>query len=62
MRRFLLALLFFVGLVAIWAALGHAKIWSPVLLPSPLSVLDYLAGVCWLGISSALPLDFRWGF
>jgi len=44
MRRFLLALLFFVGLVAIWAALGHAKIWSPVLLPSPLSVLDYLAG------------------
>src|SRR6184192_4554272 len=42
MRRTLLAVLFFVALVAIWAALVHAKIWSPVLLPSPRSVMDYL--------------------
>ena len=42
MRRTLFAALFFVGLVAIWAALVQAKIWSPVLLPSPRSVLDYL--------------------
>jgi sulfonate transport system permease protein len=42
MRRSLLALLFFVGLVAIWTAMVRAKIWSPVLLPSPGNVLDYL--------------------
>ena len=42
MRRTLLAVLFFVGLVAIWAALVNAKIWSPVLLPSPRNVVDYL--------------------
>jgi len=42
MRRTLLALLFFVALVAIWVALVRAKIWSPVLLPSPRSVMDYL--------------------
>jgi NitT/TauT family transport system permease protein len=42
MRRALLAILFFVALVAIWAALVRAQIWSPVLLPSPRSVLDYL--------------------
>ena len=42
MRRTLLAILFFVGLVAIWTAMFRAKIWSPVLLPSPQNVLDYL--------------------
>jgi NitT/TauT family transport system permease protein len=42
MRRALLAILFFVALLAIWAALVRAEIWSPVLLPSPRSVLDYL--------------------
>jgi NitT/TauT family transport system permease protein len=42
MRRILLALLFFIALVAIWAVLAHAEIWSPVLLPSPRSVWDYL--------------------
>ncbi len=42
MRRILLAVLFFIALVAIWAALAHAEIWSPVLLPSPRSVWDYL--------------------
>src|SRR5437899_5385227 len=42
MRRTLLAVLFFVALVAIWAALVNAKVWSPVLLPSPRNVVDYL--------------------
>jgi len=42
MRRTLLAVLFFVALLAIWTALVRANIWSPVLLPSPRAVLDYL--------------------
>ncbi|HZR79204.1 MAG TPA: ABC transporter permease [Chthoniobacterales bacterium] len=42
MRRALFAILFFAALVGIWFALVRAKIWSPVLLPSPGSVLDYL--------------------
>jgi len=44
MRRTLLAILFFVALVAIWTAIVRAKFWSPVLLPSPLNVWDYLVG------------------
>ena len=42
MRRVFLAVLFFVVLVAMWAAIVRAQIWSPVLLPSPGSVFDYL--------------------
>jgi NitT/TauT family transport system permease protein len=42
MTRALLAILFFVVLIAIWTGIVHAQIWSPVLLPSPLSVWDYL--------------------
>jgi NitT/TauT family transport system permease protein len=42
MRRALLAILFFVAIVVIWGLLVRAEIWSPVLLPSPRSVLDYL--------------------
>lgn len=42
MRRTLLALTFFAALVAVWAALVRAKIWSPVLLPSPRNVGEYL--------------------
>ena len=37
-----MALLFFVVLLAIWSAAVRAKIWSPVLLPGPLSVWEYL--------------------
>ena len=44
MKRAILAILFFGALVAIWSALVRAEIWSPVLLPSPGAVLDYLAG------------------
>lgn len=44
MRRTVLALLFFAVLVAIWAAVVRAKIWSPILLPSPQSVGTYILG------------------
>src|SRR5438045_1174419 len=44
MRRALLAILFFIALVAIWLAIVRAKIWSPILLPSPASVAEYLKG------------------
>jgi NitT/TauT family transport system permease protein len=42
MRRTLLAALFYVALLAIWTAMVRAKIWSPVLLPSPADVWHYL--------------------
>ena len=44
MRRALLATLFFIVLVAIWHFLVKAGVYSPVLLPSPKSVGDYLVG------------------
>jgi ABC-type nitrate/sulfonate/bicarbonate transport system, permease component len=44
MKRFLLAALFFAVLLMIWEALFRAKIWSPVLLPSPRQVAVYLEG------------------
>ncbi|MBH0197535.1 MAG: ABC transporter permease, partial [Nitrospira sp.] len=40
--RWLVASLFFSALVVVWHLLVAAKIWSPLLLPSPWSVLDYL--------------------
>ena len=42
MRRILLATLFFGILVTIWHFVVVAGFWSPVLLPSPLSVGEYL--------------------
>lgn len=42
MRRVLLATVFFVGLVTIWHFVVAVEIWSPVLLPSPMSVAEYL--------------------
>jgi NitT/TauT family transport system permease protein len=42
MKRFLVAALFFTGMVALWEALVRAGIWSPVLVPSPLSVGSYV--------------------
>ena len=44
MKRFLLAALFFAVLLLIWEVLFRAKIWSPVLLPSPRQVAVYLEG------------------
>lgn len=40
--RWLVAALFFSALAVSWHLLVAAKIWSPLLLPAPLSVLDYL--------------------
>jgi len=42
MKRFLRASLFFLVLIALWEALCRAEIWSPVLVPSPLLVGEYL--------------------
>ena len=42
MKRTFLATLFFVILVLIWHFIVQANIWSPVLLPSPKSVGEYL--------------------
>ncbi len=42
MRRFLSAASFFVVLIFIWQWVFQAKIWSPVLLPSPMQVAGYL--------------------
>jgi NitT/TauT family transport system permease protein len=44
MRRFLSAAGFFALLILLWQALYDFKIWSPVLLPSPLQVVSYLKG------------------
>jgi NitT/TauT family transport system permease protein len=44
MRRFLFAALFFAVLIAIWHFLVKAGVYSPVLLPSPQSVAEYLVG------------------
>jgi NitT/TauT family transport system permease protein len=40
--RWLSAVLFFVGLGVAWQLAVDARLWSPLLLPSPLSVWDYL--------------------
>ena len=42
MKRFFLSLLFFAGLLLLWDVLVRIRIWSPVLLPSPLKVAQYL--------------------
>src|SRR5258705_6871482 len=42
MKRFLLAVLFFAVLIALWEWAFRAKIWSPVLLPAPQQVAEYL--------------------
>jgi NitT/TauT family transport system permease protein len=44
MKRFLSAAFFFVALFFLWQLVFRAKIWSPVLLPSPLQVANYLKG------------------
>ncbi len=44
MRRFFSAAAFFVLLILLWQWVFQSKIWSPVLLPSPLQVLAYLKG------------------
>ena len=45
MKRILTAVLFFAALIAVWQIVYRARIWSPVLVPSPVSVGRYLWGV-----------------
>src|SRR4051812_2221796 len=42
MRRFLLAVSFFLGLLLLWQWLFQMRFWSPVLLPAPIQVWRYL--------------------
>lgn len=42
MKRFNRALIFFVSLVALWQIICWMRLWSPVLLPSPITVGRYL--------------------
>ena len=42
MKRFFLAVLFFAILIGLWELAFRAKIWSPVLLPAPQQVAEYL--------------------
>jgi len=42
MKRLIFSILFFAGLVLIWDLVVRARIWSPVLLPSPVKVIEYL--------------------
>ncbi|HXI85689.1 MAG TPA: ABC transporter permease [Verrucomicrobiae bacterium] len=44
MRRTFVVIAFFVLLLGVWEALVRMKYWSPVLVPSPLSVASYLVG------------------
>jgi len=44
MKRFLLAAAFFAVLALLWEIAYRVKIWSPVLLPSPGQVVNYLQG------------------
>jgi NitT/TauT family transport system permease protein len=54
MKRFLRAALFFLVMAALWELVFRLRIWSPVLLPSPLQVAAYLKaaaldGTLWHG-------------
>jgi len=42
MKRWMTATLVFLGLILIWEGLFRAKVWSPVLVPSPIAVGNYL--------------------
>lgn len=44
MKRFITASLFFAVLIAGWEILCRLEVWNPVLVPSPLSVAEYLLG------------------
>ena len=46
MRRFISSVLFFVVLLFIWHLMVKSEKWSPVLLPDPQSVGEYLWGAC----------------
>jgi NitT/TauT family transport system permease protein len=47
MRRYLVATLFFLALLAAWQGMVMSGRWSPVLLPSPAAVGEYLWAALW---------------
>lgn len=60
MTRLLKAVAFFLGLAILWQALYLTRRWSPVLLPSPLDVVRYLAGAAADGtLASAMLVTLR---
>ncbi|MCX6910984.1 MAG: ABC transporter permease [Verrucomicrobia bacterium] len=44
MKRVVNAAVVFAALIALWEALVRAGVWSPVMVPSPLNVAEYIAG------------------
>jgi NitT/TauT family transport system permease protein len=56
MKRFAYAAAFFAALLALWEACFRAEIWSPVLVPSPLSVGEYL----WSALLDGSLLQSSW--
>jgi len=44
MKRLVVTTIFFAALIALWEWLVRMKIWSPVLVPSPVSVVRYIVG------------------
>jgi NitT/TauT family transport system permease protein len=56
MKRLFFVLAFFAGLAALWALAAASGRWSPVLLPSPAAVADYL----WLAITDGTLTDAIW--
>jgi NitT/TauT family transport system permease protein len=53
MKRAIVAIIFFAALVGIWQIAVVSGRWSPVLLPPPLSVLEYL----WSAVRDGSLLD-----
>jgi NitT/TauT family transport system permease protein len=56
MKRVTIALLFFAALVAIWALAVRSGRWSPIILPSPASVGEYV----WAALLDGTLLDATW--
>jgi NitT/TauT family transport system permease protein len=56
MKRVLVAFLFFSALLAMWEIAGRSGRWSPVLLPSPISVAEYI----WASMLDGSLLEATW--
>ena len=60
MKRLLLSILFFAGLLLLWESAYRAKFWSPVLLPAPAQVAAYLKSAALDGtLASATVITMR---
>jgi len=56
MKRLVIASLFFVALAAVWELAVRSGRWSPVLLPSPISVAEYV----WAALLDGSLLEATW--